>query len=89
MKLYELKQFTEFAGGSQGVSLHVMKGVSYRVGAFKGEPVRHEQTVQADTGVVALTQHAVYFGGHRKALRLPYEKLVRVQLVRLLAANEG
>jgi hypothetical protein len=78
VRLLEVEQFTHYEGTSQGVSLRVMKGVYYRVGAFKGTPVKHERTVLVDTGVVALTQHAIYFGGHQKSVHLPYDKVVSV-----------
>jgi hypothetical protein len=78
VRLLEVRQFSHFEGRSQGVSVRLMKGVYYRVGAFKGAPVKHEQTVEVDTGVVALTQSAIYFGGPKKSLRVPYAKLVSV-----------
>lgn len=43
-----------------------------------GTPVKHEQTVEVDSGVVALTQHAIYFGGRKRSMRVPYAKLVSV-----------
>lgn len=78
VRLLEVKEFTHFEGRSQGISLRVVKGVYYRVGAFKGTPVKHEQTVLVDTGVVALTQQAIYFGGHQRSVHLPYAKIVSV-----------
>jgi hypothetical protein len=79
VRLLEVRQFTHYEGRSQGVSLRVAKGVYYRMGAFKGAPVKNEKTVEVDSGVVALTQHAVYFGGRKKTVRIPYAKLVSVE----------
>jgi hypothetical protein len=75
-KYLEDKVRREYVGGSQGVSLRVMKGVYYRVGAFRGHSVEHIETVQIDTGCVVITDKNIYFAGPRKSLRLPYAKIV-------------
>ncbi len=66
----------QFVGGSQGVSVRVMKGVYYRVGSFKGQAVEHTERVHIDTGLVVVTNKNIYFAGSRKSLRLPYSKIV-------------
>lgn len=66
----------QMVGGSQGVSLRVMKGVYYRVGAFKGEPVSTTQRVHVDTGKLLLTTKHLYFIGPAKSTRIPYSKVV-------------
>jgi hypothetical protein len=78
VRYLQVKQFTEYEGRSAGVSVRVMKGVYYRTGAFHGRPVQHDATVEVDTGLLGLTQQALYFAGPRKSLRLPYSKLVTV-----------
>lgn len=72
----EDKTRREFVGRSQGVSLRVMRGVYYRVGAFKGQPVEHTERVLVDTGLVAVTDKHIYFAGPKKSLRIPYAKIV-------------
>lgn len=37
---------TQYVGGYQGVSVRVMKGVCYRVGGFRGNPVRELPSIQ-------------------------------------------
>lgn len=73
---YEDKTRRQYVGGSQGVSVRVMKGVYYRVGAFKGEAVEHTERIHVDTGWLVVTNKNLYFAGPRKALRLPYTKIV-------------
>ncbi len=75
-KYLEDKTRRQFVGSSQGVSVRVMKGVYYRVGAFKGQAVEHTERVHIDTGWVVVTNKNVYFAGPRKSLRLPYAKIV-------------
>lgn len=66
----------QYVGTSQGVSIPVMKGLYYRVGAFKGETVESVHRVHVDTGWVVVTTKNIYFAGSRKSLRLPYSKIV-------------
>jgi hypothetical protein len=66
----------EYVGGSQGVSVRVMKGLYYRTSAFKGHAVESTETVPIDTGWMFATNKNIYFAGPRKSLRLPYSKVV-------------
>lgn len=75
-KYLEDKTRRTYVGGSQGVSIRVMKGVYYRVGAFKGQAVESTERVHVDTGWVVVTDKNIYFAGPRKSLRLPYGKIV-------------
>lgn len=72
----EDKTRRQYVGGSQGVSIRVMKGVYYRVGAFKAQPVETTERTHIDTGWVAITNRHVYFSGSRKSIRIPYTKIV-------------
>lgn len=72
----EDKTRRQFSGGSQGVSIRVMKGVYYRVGAFKGEAIESTERVHVDTGLVVITNKNIYFAGPRKSIRVPYPKIV-------------
>ncbi|TMW77973.1 hypothetical protein FG147_02445 [Thauera sp. UPWRP] len=67
---------TTYVGGSQGISVRIMSGVYYRVGAFKGERISKTERVHVDTGWVVITDQNVYFAGPKKSVRLPYEKIV-------------
>jgi hypothetical protein len=75
-KYLENKVRREYIGGSKGVSIRVMKGVYYHVGAFKGHSVEHTESIHVDTGWVFVTSKNIYFAGPRKSLRLPYTKIV-------------
>jgi hypothetical protein len=67
-----------YVGGSHGASIRIAKGVYYRVGAFRGQPVDRTERVQVDTGVVVVTTRHIYFAGPRKAFRIKHEKIVSV-----------
>jgi hypothetical protein len=79
VRFLQVREFTRFEGRSAGVSVRVVKGVYFRTGAFRGAPVKHEQTVTMDTGLLGLTPQAIYFAGPKKSLRLPYSKLVSIE----------
>jgi hypothetical protein len=72
----EDKTKRQYVGGSQGVSVRIMKGVDYRVGAFKGQPVERTERVHIDTGWVVITNKHIYFAGSARSLRIPYSKVV-------------
>ena len=73
---WEDKTRRQYVGGYQGASLRVMKGLYYRVGAFKGHPVERTERVQIDSGLVVATNKHIYFAGPRKSVRLAYTKIV-------------
>jgi hypothetical protein len=75
----EDKTRRQYVGGSQGVSVRIMKGVYYRVGAFAGQPVDRTERVHIDTGMVVITNKHIFFAGEVKALRVPYAKIVSFQ----------
>jgi len=69
----------QYVGGSQGVSLRVMKGVYYRIGAFKGEGIDRVERTHIDTGWVVITDRHIYFAGPSRSLRVTYSKIVSFQ----------
>lgn len=75
----EDKTRRQYVGGSQGVSIRIMKGVYYRIGSFKGAAIDRTERVHVDTGLVAITNKHIYFAGPAKSLRLPYTKIVSFQ----------
>lgn len=72
----EDKTRRQFVGGSQGVSVRLMKGLYYRAGAFKGHAIEHTERIHIDTGLVVVTNKNIYFAGPKKSIRLPYAKIV-------------
>lgn len=72
----EDKTRRQYVGSSQGVSIRVMKGLYYRVGAFKGHPVDQTVRVHVDSGWVAVTNKNIYFAGSLKSVRIPFTKIV-------------
>jgi hypothetical protein len=69
---------THYVGRSHGVSLRVMKGVYYRVGASRGEPVTSENLTQVDIGMLVVTQRTAYFKGPMRTVSIPTAKILSV-----------
>lgn len=61
---------------SQGFSVKVAKGLYYRVGAFKGEPVITTEQRLLARGYLFLTNKNIYFYSGDKSIRVPYSKIV-------------
>ncbi len=66
---------TGYAGGSSGVSIRVMKGLSYRVGSSRSRPIR-EQVTQRIPGTLVVTSKRVVFNGSGKSFSIPFGQLL-------------
>jgi len=65
-KLIEEKTKTSFVGGSQGFSIRIAKGVTYRTGGYKGERVEDVYREITDTGTLYITNKRILFIGANK-----------------------
>lgn len=72
----EDKTKRQYVGGSRGVSLRIMKGVYYRVGAFKGQFITNDERISYGNGVLIITNKNIYFHNDKKSFRVPYSKIV-------------
>jgi len=75
---YEQKTRTVYTGKTQGASIRIAKGVYYRVGTFKGQPVKIEEMKYISEGLVALTNKQIYFASSTKNFKVPYNKIVTI-----------
>ena len=69
-----------FQGGSRGVSLRIMKGVSYRIGAYQGRVVSQTGMVVVSNGELIITSKRVIFRGDRKSFSIKLENILDIQL---------
>jgi hypothetical protein len=79
VELHEIKTRTQYVGGGQGLSFRVARGVYYRVGGGRGQPIQSQSVEMQDRGSLIVTNQNIYFCGPLKSLRLPIKKLVTVQ----------
>lgn len=73
---YEPRTRTIYSGGYSGVSIRIAKGLYYRTGGFRGNPVVTTKLVNVDTGALAVTDKHIYFAGKAKSFRIRYDKIV-------------
>lgn len=66
----------EYLGRSQGVSLRIAKGVYYRIGSFRGQPVERTERTLVANGLLAITNKHLYFSGGSKGFRIRHDKIV-------------
>tara|TARA_B100000795_G_C22644588_1_gene377845 strand:+ start:79 stop:684 length:606 start_codon:yes stop_codon:yes gene_type:complete len=66
----------KFKGNTQGVSVRLMKGVSYRFGTFEGST--EQKIVTLDTGDFTLTNKRLIFSGSTKSVEYPLSKIVTI-----------
>ncbi|OQX85956.1 MAG: hypothetical protein B6D63_01135 [Candidatus Latescibacteria bacterium 4484_7] len=66
----------EYEGGMSGVSIRVARGLYFRTGGFRGRPVERTETVNADRGLLGVTNKHIYFVGDNNSFRIRYEKIV-------------
>jgi len=67
-----------YEGGSHGVSIRLMKGVSYRVGAHRGHIRKEEQMVETSSGYFMITNKRILlhpFPG-KKSISIPLTKII-------------
>jgi hypothetical protein len=75
------RQPGQWTGGSQGVSLRVAKGVSYRVGANRGTFKQGAEVMTVTSrGTFYVTNVRCVFVGDRRTAEWPYAKLIGFSL---------
>jgi hypothetical protein len=70
---------TQYGGGSQGVSIRIMKGVYYRASVFKGAPVQTQYLSNEGAGLLVITNRNVYFLSSLKAFKIPAQKIIAIE----------
>jgi Protein of unknown function (DUF2510) len=66
-----------WTGGNTGITFHVAKGMTARVGATGGQPIQGAQEPEVvDTGVATFTDHRVVFTGTRHSQEWDFAKVL-------------
>lgn len=76
--LQERVTHRERVGTSQGVSIRLCRGVSYRVGASRGHTITHTGLVTLDSGDLLLTSKRLIYAGSQKGFSIPLGKILDV-----------
>lgn len=78
VSMYQEKILREYVGGSRGVSIRIFKGVSYRIGSFKGRPVEKSNMEHIGTGTLIITNKHFFFHCATTTIKIPFSKLIGV-----------
>jgi hypothetical protein len=73
---YTMRERTEYVATSHGIPIRLLRGIYYRVGAFKGEPIKTENLAEDGQGALLLTSHNAYFWSPKKVIQLPIKEIV-------------
>jgi hypothetical protein len=80
--LKELKTVSlGYSGGSHGISFPIVKGIRYRVGAFRGHMLKEDRLVETSQGALLITTQRLFlhpFPGH-KPVSIPLNKILSYQ----------
>ena len=68
----------EMVGRNQGVSIRIMRGVSYRVGGSRGQSMPVYGDVPVATGDLILTNQRVIFKGDKKSIALQWQDVIGI-----------
>jgi len=72
---------SQAVGRSSGVSIRLMKGVSYRVGQSRGTIHSERDWVAVSFGDFVITNHRLIFSGDRKSVNAPLSKLLDLDVL--------
>ena len=78
VSMYMEKIERETVGRSGGFSFRVCKGVTYRVGQFKGHPVEHSRMNLEGNGILIVTNKNLIFYSQLKNNKVPFNKIVGI-----------
>ncbi len=68
-----------YEGGNNGVSLKVMKGVSFRVGNYKGHYIKDE-IIERTNGLIYLTNKKIVFTGLQNSAVIKYDDIINLSV---------
>ena len=78
VEYFEKRIKTTYKGGSDGVSIKIIKGVYYRKSSFRGHAVKTLKTVPVGKGILAITDKHIYFSSTNKNFRIRYDRIVSI-----------
>ena len=75
---YEDKVRKHYVGGSSGFSVRIARGVYWRSGAIKGQPVETTETVKIGIGCLIITNKNIFWISSSKSIKIPANKIVSI-----------
>lgn len=69
-----------YEGGSRGMSFRIMKGVSYRVGGYRGHITSETGMVETSRGEIVITNKRIVFRGDRKSFATKLNNILDIRV---------
>ena len=79
IELYEDRAVRDTAGGYNGFSFRIAKGISYRVGGFNAKSESHMEKRLIDTGIFYVTSNRYIYDGSSKNIDGDLKKVISVE----------
>ena len=76
---WEPRAVRQTVGGYAGPTIHVAKGVSFRVGGMQARSESHEELRQIDRGVLTLTTRRIVFAGGKRTINIDLRKILSIE----------
>lgn len=80
VEYWEERMVRKHAGYYGGPSFRVAKGISWRMGGFKGQSRSYPELRHVDTGNMVLTSQRLIFTGQFKSFTIPLNKIVSLKV---------
>jgi len=77
--LREPRAVRAYRGSYTGQSIRVAKGVSFRIGGYRGSSESHDELRSIDQGTLVLTSQRLIFIGAKRTSSVPLEKIVDIE----------
>lgn len=78
--LAEDRTTAKFIGGSSGISVPIVLGISFRVGSYRAREILTEQLTEIDGGRLIITTHRIIFTGRRSTVIVPIDEVLQTIL---------
>jgi len=82
VKYYHESSHSAWEARSRGYSVHITKGVTYRVGASRGHRRSYNQMDFKGVGTLVFTNQAICFIGTTDSVRVPLNRIMAIQSYR-------
>jgi len=74
-----MHKYTQYVGGSSGVSFRVARGVYIRSSAFRGRPISTQQMQSDGSGTLYITNKRLLFIASAKTVEIPFGKIASTE----------
>lgn len=78
VSMFQEKITHEYVGGSRSMSFRICKGVTYRTGSFRGNPVERSSMELVGVGSLVVTNKNLFFHSYTSSVKIPFIKIIGI-----------